>query len=247
LPSSEPWFSENKENIENQGYSISDYDIGLLIAEIPPTMFAGGASEIGSACSDNIKASTWVGFQNASNPQNLTVGLHELGHKLGATHTFNSIPNTSSCIGERTSITAFEPGSGTTIMSYAGTCGFDQDIIAQRVLAFHTANLLQVSYYITTGLGSTCGTHTALFDTPPLFTFKGLDNLDIPFRQIWSLLLKQRIRKMIPFFMHGMKLIWFQDLHHCPNTGRWKRSVQYFKDNACWIKKSQYYIRYRDC
>ena len=57
---------------------------------------------------------------NGSNVNAVTVSIvaHEVGHQLSASHSFNQ------CDGQNESSgTAFEPGSGSTIMSYAGLCG----------------------------------------------------------------------------------------------------------------------------
>ena len=47
---------------------------------------------------------------------------HEMGHQFGATHTFNG---TGCPGGAYSASSSWEPGSGTTIMSYSSICGAD--------------------------------------------------------------------------------------------------------------------------
>ena len=80
----------------------------------------GGLAQAGSTCgSDKGRAATQL-----SNPQgdrfDVDYVSHEIGHQLSARHTFNG--DAGSCAGNRVPDSAYEPGSGSTIMAYANIC-----------------------------------------------------------------------------------------------------------------------------
>lgn len=91
--------------------------------------FLGDAGGIGVVCNDSKKA---LAFSSSSSSFgdffDVDLVAHEIGHQLGATHTFNGVFGSCGSVGgssQWTAGSAYEPGSGSTIMSYAGNCGSD--------------------------------------------------------------------------------------------------------------------------
>ena len=75
-----------------------------------------------------------------------SVVAHEMGHQFSATHTANT--GQGACAGNRTAGTAYEPGKGSTIMSYADAgCGTNS-IVSRADPYYHTGSLEQIRTYI---------------------------------------------------------------------------------------------------
>lgn len=120
----DPFINDASEDLDANQRTIdqlvgsSNYDIGHLLNTDP-----GGLAAIDSICNTRFKAR---GQSGSSRPFGekfyIQLVIHELGHQLGANHTFNA-SNSGSCTDDqRSSVSAVEPGSGSTIMSYAGIC-----------------------------------------------------------------------------------------------------------------------------
>lgn len=165
---------ENDENLSANGVlSKTQYDVGHVFGQGG----VGGLALVGGVCDNDEKA---LGATGISNPFGDAFALdyvaHELGHQLGGTHTFNSACNGG---GERTGITAVEPGSGTTIMAYPGICQANniQNSVDSQ---FHIVSIDQIRSVTRTGSGSSCGVRTSTTNENPTVN-AGVD-MNIPAR-----------------------------------------------------------------
>lgn len=147
----------------------NNYDIGHLFGA---SGGGGNAGCIGCICSNpttNDPLAKGSAFTSPSDgrPEGDTFDIdfviHEFGHQLGANHTF------SYDSGERTSVNV-EPGSGSTIMGYAGVTG-DYDIQNNSDDYFAYASIWQIQ---NTLAGKSCPVSTSLTNNPPVIN-AGID------------------------------------------------------------------------
>ena len=125
------------------------YDVGHLFSTN-----GGGLAGLGVVCQSERKAHGVTGISKPSGDHfAIAYVAHELGHQLGALHSYNG--TTSGC-DNRQSEGAYEPGSGSTIMAYAGLCG-EENLQSSTDPIFHAASIAQISKYTSELEGSQCG------------------------------------------------------------------------------------------
>lgn len=124
----------------------TSYDIGHVLSVC---FDIGGVAQRGSACQSNKGNGVTCNNNNDLSSIVTRVMAHEVGHQLDASHTWNIC---TSAADQRAPETAYEPGSGTTIMSYAGSCGTD-NVSGDNDDYFHVGSLDQM-YAKTTGGGN---------------------------------------------------------------------------------------------
>ncbi len=125
-------------DVQDDAIGVLNYDIGHIV-----NSDGGGLAVLNSLCSRAFKADGLSGIAGTGNNDAFWVDIvaHELGHQFGATHTFNSAAG--SCDGNGSPDTAVEPGSGSTIMSYAGLCS-DTNVSTFVHDNFHAVSLAQM-------------------------------------------------------------------------------------------------------
>jgi len=167
-----------------------NYDIGHLFAGIAAGGYAGC---IGCVCVPTSKGTAFTSPVYANDVPSgenfdLTVA-HEMGHQLGANHTY-------SVINEGTG-TNMEPGSGSTIMGYAGITS--QDVQQHADAFFHAISIQQITNNIknktcpvVTNTGNSIPTANAGADytipkgTPFMLTGTGADANGDALTYIWE-------------------------------------------------------------
>jgi len=151
------------------GIGNTAYDIGHNFN----TINGGNAGCIGCVCVTGQKGSGMTGRVNPTgDPFDIDYVAHEMGHQFGGFHTMAS-SNCRSGNGQ----TEAEPGSGSTIMAYAGICA--PNVQQNSDDYFHYVSVRDITANVKTGVSSACPTLLNTSTTAPQAN-AGLDYV-IPF------------------------------------------------------------------
>lgn len=130
----------------------------------------GGVAALNSVGVTNLKARGVTGLpQPVGDPFDVDYVAHEMGHQFGGRHTF------ANCGGGFDAGNDYEPGSGSTIMAYAGICGGD-NVQNNSDPYFHTHSLDQIVAWRNNAASG--GTESVTPNGPP--TVSANANITIP-------------------------------------------------------------------
>ncbi len=120
-PSSDPYSAgrvlrDELVNTLSSNLEESDYDVGHLFHKDGNSVY-GNAGCIACVCTNGAKGQAYTVHRSPDLDGMNLIAAHEFGHQFGAYHTQSS----RNCRSGRNG-SEVEPGSGSTIMSYAGIC-----------------------------------------------------------------------------------------------------------------------------
>ena len=172
-PDADPY--DNYDGLQMLGVNSGNIDglLGTTSYDIGHVFSTGGGGIAGvSPCTTTSGTTSGKGrgvtgiVTPQFDPFDIDYVCHEIGHQFGAGHTQNNACQFSATSG-------LEPGSGSTIMGYAGIC--PPNIQNNSDAYFHAISIAQMTATIN---GNTCEIETAISNAAPIIT--ALSNYSIP-------------------------------------------------------------------
>ena len=173
----DPWAGEfNAKTQEVISTTLNDeslYDIGHNFN----TSGGGNAGCLGCVCRDAEAPFERTGFKGSGmtgrsdptgDPFDIDYVAHEMGHQFDGYHTQAS----SGCVSGN-GTTEVEPGSGSSIMGYAGICA--ANVQANSDAHFNYVNIRDITTNIQSGTSSSCAQEMVLTNAPPVAITEGAE------------------------------------------------------------------------
>jgi hypothetical protein len=156
----DPWSNEwntKTQQVIDAAIGSANYDIGHNFN----TTGGGNAGCIGCVCTSGSKGSGYTGRSDPTGDAfDIDYVAHEMGHQFGGYHT-----QSNSACRSGSGTTEVEPGSGSTIMGYAGICSANVQNNSDAYFAY--VNIRDISANIQTGTSSGCAQVTNIVNNPP--------------------------------------------------------------------------------
>ena len=150
--------SQNQSTCDSQ-IGSSNYDIGHVFST-----GGGGVAYLQAPCGGNKAGGVTGQSSPVNDPFDIDYVAHEMGHQWGANHTQNNSCN-------RSSGAAFEPGSASTIMGYAGICA--PNLQSNSDDHFHNHSINEMISFTVNGNGNSCASSYATNNSIPTVSTMG--------------------------------------------------------------------------
>ncbi len=161
----DPYTNGNTGAMIGQNQTVVNAVIGAAFYDIGHVFGSGsnaGLASLAVVCNNSSKARGVTGSVSpVGDPFDVDYVAHELGHQFGAQHTQNN-----NC--QRSATSAYEPGSASTIMGYAGICA--PNLQSNSDAHFHNHSYNQMRTFTAVGSGDFCATATSSGNNPPSVT-----------------------------------------------------------------------------
>ncbi|MFQ5446749.1 MAG: reprolysin-like metallopeptidase, partial [Saprospiraceae bacterium] len=180
-PANDPYNNANmgtallgqNETVLNNIVGLANFDVGHVFTG--PCNDVGGVVS-GAVCSGGKARGVTCHFSNNVVATTLSIAAHEMGHQFSAGHTFNNCPGSE---GQFHSGSAFEPGSGSTILSYKGACG-SNNIPGPSQIHYHGGTVGQFWQYTHLSGGNVCPVVELTGNHAPAVDLSYIDGFYIP-------------------------------------------------------------------
>ena len=164
-PDTDPYgddFNDEIQEVLTDSIGEVNYDIGHLFDFGSPD---GNAGSVGNVCRDGFKGSAYTSHPFVDTAKigaflndyfDIDFVAHEIGHQFGGYHTFSFETGVAGVNSE--------PGSGSTIMAYAGVTAED-NVQNHSDAYFHYNSIKNIQDYLA---GNSCQVSTPITNQPPL-------------------------------------------------------------------------------
>lgn len=156
----DPYTNNNGGAMLNENQTTCDANIGSANYDIGHVYSTGGGgiAQLQSPCGGSKARGVTGQPTPVGDPFDIDYVCHEMGHQFGGNHTQNNPCN-------RAASAAFEPGSASTIMGYAGICA--PNLQSNSDDHFHNHSINEMWNFVVNGNGGTCPVTTNTGNNPP--------------------------------------------------------------------------------
>ena len=172
-PNTDPFQNNNASQLLSSNPGVINNAIGFNAYDIGHNFSTGGGglASLGCVCLTNKAQGVTGSSAPVGDPFDIDYVAHEIGHQFGANHTQNN-----SC--QRNGATAWEPGSASTIMGYAGIC--PPNLQNNSDDYFHIGSIGEMRNFAILGSGNSCANRINTPNSAPLVDSIRLPNTTIP-------------------------------------------------------------------